>query len=174
MYVCVFDDNNLQGAEGSLSPEASDAEGDTHNLPDTTPEELLGGHKMRHFQESYPDRGEGRGEFLFPARTRIIKGGFHQLGSLADISAVGIFPRPIIPGGGNGDKVVCSLPLLLAQRPPQGALPPLKGLMREPEESQGSYKGSSHDGVVTRLGGRIARVLSRRKARGAHIGRKSR
>ena len=99
VYVCLFDDNNLQGAEGSLSPEASDAEGDTHNLPDTTPEELLGGHKMRHFQESYPDRGEGRGEFLFPARTRIIKGGFHQLGSLADISAVGIFPRPIIPGG---------------------------------------------------------------------------
>ena len=120
MYMCVFDDNNLQGAEGSLSPEASDAEGDTHNLPDTTPEELLGGHKMRHFQESYPDRREGRGEFLFPARTRIIKGGFHQLGSLADISAVGIFPRPIIPGGGNGDKVVCSLPLPLAQRPPQG------------------------------------------------------
>ena len=88
----MFDDNNLQGAEGSLSPEASDAEGDTHNLPDTTPEELLGGHKMRHFQESYPDRREGRGEFLFPARTRIIKGGFHQLGSLADISAVGNFP----------------------------------------------------------------------------------
>ena len=171
--MCLFDDNNLQGAEGSLSPEASDAEGDTHNLPDTTPEELLGGHKMRHFQESYPDRGEGRGEFLFPARTRIIKGGFHQLGSLADISAVGIFPRPIIPGGGNGDKVVWSLPLPLAQRPPQGALPPLKGL-REPKESQGSYKGSSHDGVVTRLGGRIARVLSRRKVRQAHIGRKSR
>ena len=92
MCIYVFDDNNLQGAEGSLSPEASDAEGDTHNLPDTTPEELLGGHKMRHFQESYPDRREGRGEFLFPARTRIIKGRFHQLGSLADISAVGNFP----------------------------------------------------------------------------------
>ena len=77
---------------------------------------------MRHFQESYPDRREGRGGFLFPARTRIIKGGFHQLGSLADISAVGIFPRPIIPGGGNGDKVVWSLPLPLAQRPPKGPL----------------------------------------------------
>ena len=172
--MCLFDDNNLQGAEGSLSPEASDAEGDTHNLPDTIPEELLGGHKMRHFQESYPDRGEGRGEFLFPARTRIIKGGFHQLGSLADISAVGIFPRPIIPGGRwkrRQGGLVSSL--LLAQRPPQGPLPHLKGL-RESEESQGPYKGSSHDGVVTRLGGRIARVLSRRKVRQAHIGRKSR
>ena len=42
---------------------------------------------------------------------------------------------------------------------PRVPFPPLKGL-REPEESQGSYKGSSHDGVVTRLGGRIARVLS--------------
>ena len=172
--MCLFDDNNLQGAEGSLSPEASDAEGDTHNLPDTTPEELLGGHKMRHFQESYPDRGEGRGEFLFPARTRIIKGGFHQLGSLADISAVGIFPRPIIPGGGNRDKVVCSLPLPLAQRPPQGPFSTsqrVEGARRIP---RGPCKGSSHDGVVTRLGGRIARVLSRRKVRQAHIGRKSR
>ena len=56
---------------------------------------------------------------------------------------------------------------------PRVLFPPLKGL-REPEESQGPYKGSSHDGVVTRLGGRIARVLSRRKVRQAHIGRKSR
>ena len=134
----MFDDNNLQGAEGSLSPEASDAEGDTHNLPDTTPEELLGGHKMRHFQESYPDRREGRGEFLFPARTRIIKGGFHQLGSLADISAVGIFPPPIIPGREVETATRWSVPFHSRWHNvlPRVPFPPLKGL-REPEESQG-------------------------------------
>ena len=173
--MSLFDDNNLQGAEGSLSPEASDAEGDTHNLPDTTPEELLGGHKMRHFQESYPDRGEGRGEFLFPARTRIIKGGFHQLGSLADISAVGIFPRPIIPGGRWKRRQGGLFPSTPAGTTSSPGCPStsqrVEGARRIP---RGPCKGSSHDGVVTRLGGRIARVLSRRKVRQAHIGRKSR
>ena len=43
---------------------------------------------MRYFQQFIPVEEK----FLFPALSRIIKGSFHQLGSVADISAVGKFP----------------------------------------------------------------------------------
>ena len=118
----------------------------TRHDPRETFRRTTNGHKMRYFQQFIPVEEK----FLFPALSRIIKGSFHQLGSVADISAVGKFPGQLfweVESRGG--------PRWYGTHPPQGPL----ALMGSQEPKYSSPMGPIRVPRSGDAGGK-ARVLS--------------
>ena len=116
----------------------------TRHDPRETFRRTTNGHKMRYFQQFIPVEEK----FLFPALSRIIKGSFHQLGSVADISAVGKFPGQLF----WEVEVETGRWSPLVWHPPSPGSPGSDGVPgAQILFSHGPYKGSAVTRVVRRV-----------------------